>query len=278
MNQCGDKNLSVLAVYYSGLTKLRNFFLTRGGAPLVRFVTYHDIPAENAGNFAATLRHLQRTANVVSIDDYFLGRLSEERTNVVITFDDGYRSWRTIAVPVLRQLRLPATFFISSGLLEASKSDQVRCADACTPVEAACERLSEQDVREMANYGFTIGGHTVSHVNLGAITDPAVLAREITDDRQALESITGKEIRYFAYPCGVFRNVHHDLVPLLKQAGYRGAVTVVPGLNPVSANPYLLNRELTGVPMPLPVFAARVDGAYDVVNYLRRRLRSVFSR
>jgi peptidoglycan/xylan/chitin deacetylase (PgdA/CDA1 family) len=59
----------------------------------------------------------------VSLDDFFSGRLSAEKINVVITFDDGYKSWVTNVLPALKELELPATFFVSSGFVGLTKED-----------------------------------------------------------------------------------------------------------------------------------------------------------
>lgn len=40
---------------------------------------------------------------------------------VLITFDDGYRSCRDIALPILEELGVPATFFIATGFTDGSK-------------------------------------------------------------------------------------------------------------------------------------------------------------
>ena len=41
------------------------------------------------------------------------------------TFDDGYKSWVTRAVPVLRILGLPAIFFVSSGFVGLRHEEEI---------------------------------------------------------------------------------------------------------------------------------------------------------
>jgi hypothetical protein len=64
-----------------------------------------------------------------------------------------------------------------------------------------------------------------------------------------------------------------DLAEILKDAGYHGAVTTVPGRNVWNASPYFLRRELTDASMPIGVFKARVYGNYDAVVFLKKFIR-----
>ena len=70
-------------------------------------------------SFDSQLRMLSRFFNVLPLDEAL--RLSEQGTlparTVCITFDDGYRDNVDIALPMLRQYALPATFFIATGYL-----------------------------------------------------------------------------------------------------------------------------------------------------------------
>jgi len=45
------------------------------------------------------------------------GRIEDLRRSVVLTFDDGYRGQFVFAWPVLQRMRLPATFFVTTGIV-----------------------------------------------------------------------------------------------------------------------------------------------------------------
>lgn len=243
--------------------------------PVTRFVTFHDIMPEAAGYFKRNLCFLKKSTNVVSLDDFFSARLSSKKINVVITFDDGYKSWPNYAIPQLQKLRLPATFFVTSGFVGLSKKDEVEFMQSRLFLTHGPHRktigLSSEDLKEIAEKGFTIGGHALNHYNLGKLQDISQVKYEITEDKLRLEKITGVKVEYFAYPSGAYYNPRINLINMLKESGYKGAVTTVPGFNNARSNPFLLCRELTGAMMPGRVFRARVYGNYDAVRLIKER-------
>lgn len=75
------------------------------------------VPAIAVATFRRQLRHLSRRYKVVRTSDLFdavASRRRGDRVPVAITFDDDLLSHRTHAAPVLRDIRLPATFFLGS--------------------------------------------------------------------------------------------------------------------------------------------------------------------
>ena len=265
------QDLSVLTFYYLGYSKIRNMVFRLRGEPLTKFVTFHDILDAEKEDFRRKLLYLWKTTNVVSIDDCFAGRLSSKKINVVITFDDGYKSWMSTAVPLLKELRMPATFFVSSGFLDLSPEEEANFIRYKLRTNLnTTGALKRDDLLRIAEQGFTVGGHTSNHVNLAEMRDRLEIRREILIDKQNLEAATGTAIKYFAYPFGGFCNPFVDLTAVLKEVGYEGAVTLIPGFNQNGANRYCLCREITGLPMALCVFKARVFGAYDGVNSARK--------
>ena len=215
----------------------------------------------------------------MSLEDFLSGRLSSESINTVITFDDGYKGWVSDALPILKELELPATFFISSGFVGLSKQDEAEFIRSKLQINhKTTGGLNFEEVRRIAVEGFTVGGHTLNHCNLATLRDNVQLKYEIAEDKIRLERIIGKKIDYFAYPSGAFQNSNINLSKVLEESGYKGAVTTVSGFNIAGSNSYLLNRELTRASMPGLVFRARVYGNYDAVWFIKKRVLRVLQR
>src|SRR5579885_2310464 len=107
--------------------------------------------------------------------------------------------------------------------------------------------LTWEEVREMGKSGWiTFGAHTMHHPVLSRLTDPGELRYEVTECREVLERRLGLTIRSFAYPLGKWEQIG-DAEQVVRQAGYKWAVTTLPGINTAHSDPYLLRRRNVGV-------------------------------
>jgi peptidoglycan/xylan/chitin deacetylase (PgdA/CDA1 family) len=119
-----------------------------------------------------------------------------------------------------------------AGILEAT---------ACGPLPDDI-MLTSQQVRELAERGVEIGGHTVAHTILTTLDDERALD-EITQGKQRLEAITGKPVTSFAYPNGKpGRDFARHHVPLVKAAGFARAVSTAIGVGVSDSDVYQLPR------------------------------------
>jgi peptidoglycan/xylan/chitin deacetylase (PgdA/CDA1 family) len=246
--------------------------------PRVRVIALHDVPERARDAFAAKMRRLAHTHNVVSLADA-LDRtgLDEGRLNVALTFDDGFEEHATVVAPLLRELGLPATFFIPSGSLDLSQPEADRFAKSALRRSGSFRFLRREDVELIAaEPNFEIGGHTAHHVDVGRLGEEGV-GSEIVDDKAALEQLTGRPVRFFAFPFGSPGNLSAQALRAIADAGYRAAFTIVPGFWSRSRNPYLLGRDCLSVEMDERLWDAFLRGGYDALSSLkyRRRLRSV---
>lgn len=276
------QDILVVVLYCLCYSRIRNIIFRLKHDAVVRFVTFHDILPKSIGRFRRNLYFLKNNMNVISFDDYFLNKLSYEKINVVITFDDGVKSWINIAVPILKELELPATFFVSSGFIGLSKKNEQEFIRSNLLLDqtkhsriSSC--LDLYDVKMIANEGFTIGGHTVNHRNLAKVHDRNELKYEISEDKSRLEQMVGIDIVYFSYPFGAYYNSEIDISKVLKECGYKGAVTTVSGFNRIGSDPYLLHRELTNASMPGLVFRSRVYGNSDLVIFVKHLWKEIYS-
>jgi peptidoglycan/xylan/chitin deacetylase (PgdA/CDA1 family) len=82
--------------------------------------------------------------------------------------------------------------------------------------------LNDAELRSLAAADVDIGGHTVSHPTLAALT-PAEQRVEIRDGNARLERIVGKPIRSFSYPFGSATDFTAETITLLRHEGIKQA-------------------------------------------------------
>jgi peptidoglycan/xylan/chitin deacetylase (PgdA/CDA1 family) len=90
--------------------------------------------------------------------------------------------------------------------------------------------MRSEQVREIHRAGMEIGAHTTRHPILTTLTT-AEAEHEIDEGRQQLQSIIDAPVDVFAYPNGKpGRDYDHSHVSLVKNLGFRGAVSTAPGV------------------------------------------------
>ena len=82
-----------------------------------RILMFHGTPRAEAAALERQLRYLARRFDVVRLEEIAGARPGA----VALTFDDGLRSNVEVAYPILRKLRLPATFFVCPALIDARR-------------------------------------------------------------------------------------------------------------------------------------------------------------
>ncbi|WJG10457.1 polysaccharide deacetylase family protein [Aliiglaciecola sp. LCG003] len=84
--------------------------------------------------------------------------------------------------------------------------------------------MNAQQVKQLADCGVEIGGHTVNHPILKVLS-PEQQFDEVSRCKAQLEQWTGKPVKHFAYPNGSYgKDLTDETVELVKKAGYETAV------------------------------------------------------
>jgi peptidoglycan/xylan/chitin deacetylase (PgdA/CDA1 family) len=153
---------------------------------------------------------------------------------VIITFDDAYRSLFEKGLPVLQATGLRAINYVVADRIgqvnEWSHSGNSREE----------KLMDSSQINDWLAAGHEIGAHTLTHPHLEQI--PLEDARrEIIDSKKKLEDQFGVPIRHFCYPYGGHNQAVRDLV---EQAGYETATSTIEGFSTKTTDAFLLRRHL----------------------------------
>ena len=124
------------------------------------------------------------------------------------------------------------------------------------PVSPCLQPADWQVIAAAARQGVDIGVHSATHRRLPRLTD-AELQREVSMSRRVVEREAGVTPDFFAYPYGLW---DERVQAAVQAAGYRGAVTVEPGLNTAGADPWALRRVAIPASIRDPAFRAYAAG------------------
>ena len=140
---------------------------------------------------------------------------------IVLSFDNGYQSQYTRALPVLRDLGWVGVENMQLSGLPPSQGG-----------------LGEGEVRGLLAAGWELDTQGYSHADLVTL-DAQALHFQVADARRTLRQRYHVPVHWFCYPSG-----HYDatVVQAVKAAGFQGSTTVVPGWARPGEDRYRLHR------------------------------------
>ena len=263
----------------------RRVLMPRSGARVV-VLCYHsvspNIPFTSASpkKFEQHLTWLKDHCDVVCFKNVMDRAASDSRHGrpiVAITFDDGYADNYEFAFPLLRRYGLPATFFLTAGLVDKDPTVIERfCALRRSPREGV-RALEWSEAREMHRAGMEIGAHTYSHPNLAHL-DHASAEIEVRRSKELIEERLGVRITSMAYPFGKPR--HHftsQTMDIVSTVGYERAAAVVFRAVSVSHSRFALPRFIA-TQDGVEALRDKVMGAWDLVGLWQEHARPIGMR
>lgn len=135
------------------------------------------------------------------LNNYLMYGAALPEKPVMLTFDDTDLPQYTIAKPVMEKYGFKGLFFIMTVSLGRPNY------------------MTKDQVKQLSDAGNEIGSHTWDHKNIKKFTD-ADWAIQIDKPTKTLETITGKQVKYFAYPFGLWNTA---AIPQLKKHGFVAA-------------------------------------------------------
>jgi peptidoglycan/xylan/chitin deacetylase (PgdA/CDA1 family) len=257
----------LLTPFIMGMSGIAIFGRTRK-IPSVPGLLFHSISPED---FQLTLSSIpvSRFKSIISylkMNNFYPLIISEVNgtdivspplRKILLTFDDGCRSFFTQVLPLLEELKIKATIFPVAGYIGKLSSWDI------IPLFA---HLTKSEIREISDLGHEIGSHGQTHADLSYLSAND-LSAELNDSKKILEDITGKEVTALSFPYGSWNT---RVWKRAQETGYRNGTIYrnnqqsIPGLFPVfgvynfDTPPTILSRVAPKHPLSLSVSCARI--------------------
>lgn len=230
--------------------------VSTNGYQLVPVLCYHNLAPQSKGRmilaakvFEEQMRYLKnqgyRVINLKEFVEFVSLKRQLPQRSVLLTFDDGYRSFLQYAVPVLKELGFTATLFIYTDY-----------------VGAGSNAFTWADLKKLQQDGFDVQAHSKSHGDMvrGA-SEPAKeyekrLEAELAQPRALFQKNLGFAPEILAYPYG---RQDDAIVRRAKDRGYTAAFTVRRQASPSFVDPYRIHRSQIYPEMSMDDFIKNLD-------------------
>ncbi len=101
--------------------------------------------------------------------------------------------------------------------------------------------LKWSQILEMSRYGVSFGSHTCTHPILTKLPRSEAL-KEIRGSKRRMEEVTQRETLSFCYPNGMEGDFNEETKEMVKEAGFKCAMSLIYGLNSLKLDVYELRR------------------------------------
>jgi len=231
------------------------------GYQTVPILVYHRFGEEcrdslcvDANVFNEQMRFLSENGySVISLRDFYeFSRLQKTipKKSVVLTVDDGYRSFYDIAWPILSKYGYTATLFVYTDFVESGR-----------------RALTWDELKELKQFGCEVESHTKSHADLTArgagVTSEQYLDwvdEELSVPIQIIEEHMNYNTVFLAYPFG---RTNASVIDVAENVGYLAAFTVQGKSNPFFEPRYSFSRTQVFNSTDLNEFKRRVAAFHE---------------
>lgn len=163
---------------------------------------------------------------------------------LAVTFDDGLRSVVRWGAPILEEMGIPWTVFVTTDWADGA----TWCADL----------LNWDEIGALVERGVTIGSHSAAHPDFAAL-DPAEAAHDIARAADRFVAELGEVPVDFAIPLGTSRNWPSAAHEAVLAAGHQRVWAQSENLR----SPGTLPRSFVAAYDSVAMFTALLEGAYD---------------
>ena len=242
----------------------------------LRVITFHNILREEHDKFYNLIQYLKKDWNIISPDQFKdiinSKEMKTSKKNILITFDDAFKSQKIVTEKFLDPLNIKALFFIVSDFVKISSKNEAhkfikknffKSHNKDNKIDLESNNMTLEDIRYLVSKGHTIGGHTKTHKQLSKIKNRNSLIEEIIESKNFLENQIEIEIEDFAYTFGDLASIDKISVDIITKnfkylySGLRG--------NNMNINKKIVRRDAVDMKEDFQIISAYLNGYVDLI-------------
>ncbi|MFZ2959570.1 MAG: polysaccharide deacetylase family protein [Candidatus Ozemobacteraceae bacterium] len=217
---------------------------------------YHQIVPAAKGLFESSVEDFRRQLaflkaaqfegiNSNDLVNILAGKPSPVKKPILITFDDGYVSVFTHALPLMREYGFVGVACIYPEFIGSGGG------------------MSWKQLKQLEAEGWSVECHSMSHADIakGSVNPAArdaFFEREISRPRRLIEEHLGHPIKFMAWPYGIYTEASESFA---KKDGYCGALTVDGGASYFGLDTFRVKRQVVYRTDTMEKFQIRVEMA-----------------
>ena len=202
------------------LSEVYNFLFSKN---TLRVLVYHNIEMNEFNKLFNHLTSLKKKYNFITpkqFEDHILRKKILTGRNLLLSFDDGFKSNYNVEREILKKLRIKALFFVPSEFVQLKSKHNVILFSKNNILGTKTfnsvnnlNNLSIDNLKFLIKNGHEIGCHTKNHKHLGSINNNSILNSEIVDSKK-LEKLLKIKIKHFAFTYGDFKSINEKSLKL----------------------------------------------------------------
>ena len=222
-------------------------------APTAAILCYHrvcDVGGRPTWNvtprqFRRQMEHLLAAGNrPMALADFLVRPVREPPTaTFMVTFDDGYAGVASHVLPILQDLKIPATVFLATAFVDAKRPFPFDDWSMRQTDEASWRPLSRSECeRLLASQWVTLGSHTHTHADFRGTPD--AFERDLEQSRAWFRRLWGIGDLPFAFPYGAPQHgfCRAEWRAAVRRMGFTCALSTAPGTVAVGSDPFRWGR------------------------------------
>lgn len=213
-----------------------------GGKGKTRVLVFHHL--DKPARFEKIITSLKKNYNFISFEDFISGNVCKDKINLLVAFDDGYKSWHVFGAQIFKKHKIQPMLFVNSDFIG------LICEDAYKYCQKHINTWREESLtwiqlQELKKIGCTIGGHCLEHTDL---TDFKLKQGDVGEllqkDKKKISEELDQDTNIFAYPYGRWND---SVVGEVSTTDYRYAFTSDSGYLDDSDSDLKLKRTNVGM-------------------------------